>query len=484
MIAKSVAYVWVSLALFILVLYLVLRVCVMQSFVELERQNTTRNIARVLDLISEREATIDSKASDWSAWDDAYQFVQDGNPRFVQSNFALSAFTGMDLNLIAYLNNSEEIVYARWHEPGSDSMTPLPENIRAAIIDAGRLTTHPTTQSSVRGILMVKQGPMLVASRPVVTSNEQGPVRGSLIFGQLLGPREIREISRVTRVPIVVKRLDEGPLPAGFREARREMSESGKTVVQATSRRVVAGYATVDDIYGRPALIVRVNLPRSVYDRGLALTDYALSAVVAVSIVFGVIVSALLARTVRAERECDQKTIDFYRRTVAAATNGRLIITDRAEIEKMCHAPVARWHAHEATDMRSIRETVIAVASSAGIDHDRAVTFATCAGEALTNAIKHAGGGTASLYQRTEGILFMVSDQGPGIATLMLPDVALRRGYSTVGTLGMGYKVMVSLADRVYLATSSQGTTVAVEMRLEPEDLPVPNVGYIGAPCC
>jgi anti-sigma regulatory factor (Ser/Thr protein kinase) len=75
-----------------------------------------------------------------------------------------------------------------------------------------------------------------------------------------------------------------------------------------------------------------------------------------------------------------------------------------------------------------------------------------------------------------------MSDHGPGIPALTLPDVALRRGYSTAGTLGMGYKIMISFVDKVYLATGPKGTTVAVEMKLQPEEPSIADIGWVGAP--
>ncbi len=253
-------------------------------------------------------------------------------------------------------------------------------------------------------------------------------------------------------------------------------------MVEPVSRRVVAGYAILDDIYGRPALMVRVQVPRTIYARGLALSRYALAALVALSVAFGLLVTLLLVRTVRKEHEFDLNTLEFYRRTVTAATGGKLVITDRSEIERLCGTPVAQWKVRVATDIAEVRNKVMEVASSSGMDGDRAWTFATCVGEALTNAIKHAGGGTASLHRLPEGLLFVITDQGPGISALTIPDVALRRGYSTAGTLGMGYKVMVSFGDRVYLATGPDGTTVAVEMRLKPAELSVAEQGWMGSP--
>jgi anti-sigma regulatory factor (Ser/Thr protein kinase) len=63
-------------------------------------------------------------------------------------------------------------------------------------------------------------------------------------------------------------------------------------------------------------------------------------------------------------------------------------------------------------------------------------------------------------------VLLVVADEGPGIEALSIPDVALTRGYSTAVSLGMGYKLMIEIADKVYLATGQGGTTVAVEVSL------------------
>jgi anti-sigma regulatory factor (Ser/Thr protein kinase) len=107
------------------------------------------------------------------------------------------------------------------------------------------------------------------------------------------------------------------------------------------------------------------------------------------------------------------------------------------------------------------------------MDESRVYDFVLCLGEAATNAIKHASRGEVSVYQRNGTLLLLVTDNGPGIQAINLPDVALKKGYSTTVSLGMGYKALISIADMVYLATGPEGTTVAVEMRLHPADRPV-----------
>jgi anti-sigma regulatory factor (Ser/Thr protein kinase) len=92
--------------------------------------------------------------------------------------------------------------------------------------------------------------------------------------------------------------------------------------------------------------------------------------------------------------------------------------------------------------------------------------FRGCVTEAVTNVLKHGKCGSISLHRVEDRLIGVIEDAGPGIEALALPDVALTKNYSTAGTLGMGYKMMIHFADRVYLATGPEGTTVAVEMSI------------------
>lgn len=168
------------------------------------------------------------------------------------------------------------------------------------------------------------------------------------------------------------------------------------------------------------------------------------------------------------ERILDEQKLrtEFYRRTILAATEGKLAIGDRADIRHIEGSELASWRVDSPEMQSQVRHDVSELAEREGMASARVADFEVCVGEATTNAIKHAGGGEASLYRQQDGLMFVISDNGPGIEALSLPDVALTRGFSTAGTLGMGYKLMIANADRVYLATGPDGTTVAVEMKL------------------
>ncbi|MHB0999241.1 MAG: PAS domain S-box protein [Armatimonadota bacterium] len=170
-------------------------------------------------------------------------------------------------------------------------------------------------------------------------------------------------------------------------------------------------------------------------------------------------------------REEQKHKLEFYQATIMAATNGKLIITERSEIEQIAGPTAATWEIHNPEDIRIIRHGVEEIAAVAMMDEARIGELLVCVGEAGQNVVKHAGNGKASLHKTDDSLIVVVSDSGHGIPALAVPDVALRRGYSTVGTLGMGYKIMIQFADRIYLATGPEGTTVGLEMYLHLAEL-------------
>jgi PAS domain S-box-containing protein len=168
---------------------------------------------------------------------------------------------------------------------------------------------------------------------------------------------------------------------------------------------------------------------------------------------------------------------EFYRRTIMAATEGKLIICEGKEIEHLAGPALESWEITSGEDLSRIRNDVSRYAEADGMDESRVYDFILSIGEATTNAVKHAGGGHASLHKVDDGLMFVIKDRGPGIEALTLPEVALVRGYSTAGTLGMGYKAIISVADKVYLATGPTGTTVAIFMKPHAEEVKLSALG-------
>jgi serine/threonine-protein kinase RsbT len=116
-------------------------------------------------------------------------------------------------------------------------------------------------------------------------------------------------------------------------------------------------------------------------------------------------------------------------------------------------------------DIVLARQKGRALASALGFSAVDATLIATAISELARNIVVYARKGEVTLQairgpSRT-GMLIVASDDGPGI-----PDIrqALRDGFSTSGSLGLGLPGVRRLMDEFEITSrSGQGTTVAVK---------------------
>ena len=114
--------------------------------------------------------------------------------------------------------------------------------------------------------------------------------------------------------------------------------------------------------------------------------------------------------------------------------------------------------------IRELRRHVSVACHEAGLPDMRRDDLESAVGEAAMNAVVHAEVGTGHVFTHERGtVQVRVEDEGKGIAVADLPNATLRKGYSTAGTMGHGFKMILMTVDRVHLLTGSAGTCVVIE---------------------
>ncbi len=272
----------------IAVIYTIGQTIILKSFTELEKTIVHRNVERVLNVLADELIYLDRITVDWAAWDDTYVFIEDVNDNYVRSNLVDSTFTDLNINVMLFIDSSGRIVFGKGFDFRNGKEMPVPKSLLTHVSKAA-LLHHQDTKSRITGILLLSEGPMLIASRPILTSEEKGPIRGTLVMGRYLDSVEVEHLAKKTHLSITVRRFDDLKMPHDFRVARSSLSEEEPIFIRALSERSIAGYAMLKDIYGKPVLVLKVDMPRAIYKQGQASVHYFLLSLIVIGLIFSVI---------------------------------------------------------------------------------------------------------------------------------------------------------------------------------------------------
>ncbi|MGQ9628041.1 MAG: CHASE4 domain-containing protein, partial [Anaerolineae bacterium] len=295
---KTLIFTGIVFTCAILVLYATSRTILLDGFVRLEEQSTSRNVERVLDALSNDLTNLNSVADDWAAWDDTYAFIENPNEDYIQSNLVNGTFTGLRLNFMLFIHSSGQLVFGKAFDLENEEEIPVPLSLLEHLSADCPFLRHPNPKSNIAGILLLPEGPMLIASRPIVTSESKGPVRGTLLMGRYFDSTEIERLAEITHLSLALQRFDDAQMPPDFQAAKASLSEETPIFVQPLNAETIAGYALLKDVYGKPALLLRADMPRDIYGQGQATTSYFLLSQLLVGLAFGATTLVLLERQV------------------------------------------------------------------------------------------------------------------------------------------------------------------------------------------
>jgi len=291
-------------ALMLGIVFAVSQFFLMSSFQRIEEQYAREMVERATNAFNNQLESLNRLNLDWASWDDTYAFVQ--NPYdhhdYIKSNFTDSTFTNNKLNFIFVINNEGQTIYGKGFDLDAEVETDTPSELLEHTMSKA-LTFHGDVEEYTAGIILLPQGPLLVSSQPILTSNDEGPVRGTFVMARYFDEAMINGISDAVHLPLTIARVDDTEMPAAFSAARPSLSTESPLFISRESVKTVAGYALLKDIYGEPALMFRVEMPRDVTAQGQALMIYFILAVCGLAIVYVYVVNVFVGRVVIARLE-------------------------------------------------------------------------------------------------------------------------------------------------------------------------------------
>jgi len=295
---KTLAAVGITIVALVAALYGISRNMVLSRFLELERRDVKTNVHRALEAVSAELDNLESDVGDWAPWDDTFQFIEDGNEDFIAGNCPPVTFENLDISLMLFVHATGKIVYGQLYDFQTQELNPIPPELLKHILAHDTLLKHEATESSIRGILDLPEGPMLVASQPIVTSEFQGPIRGTLIMGRFLDAGLLRVLEKRTRLHLELMPFNHPQCSPQCEEHRRELADGRGPIVEEEDQYDVFGYGMIRSLYNEPAFVLRTHQPRIIYGQGRASVHYFLALLIIMGVTCWAAISVLLEKQV------------------------------------------------------------------------------------------------------------------------------------------------------------------------------------------
>ncbi len=256
--------------LFGMLTYTVQQLVILPSFLALEMQDAEQDMERAVQAIQREIAALAQPTGDWASWDDTYRFLEDNNSEFRDSNLTRNAVLQLlRVDLIYFIDVSGNVVWSVVYDRKTGNAIRLHELGDKVLLPGHPLTALPNEDSEVNGLLVTTYGPIIVVAKPSLDSNSQGPAHGTLVFGRFLDATIVRRISQQARVELAVWPLQDAGLGAEQAAVAAELGDSRESLIRADDdeNRI---YQILPDIFGKPALLLQVKVPKLISAEGRA----------------------------------------------------------------------------------------------------------------------------------------------------------------------------------------------------------------------
>ncbi len=245
-------------------------IVVYPEFVALDEQVAASTAIRCRQAFEGELARLETLCVDWATWDDSYQFVVDLNEEFKKSSIGSMVFVDTPLHLLHFYDDKGRLVWGELRDISQDD-PPLvdPEQFHAGPLP----TDHPLLlhnsddlDARVAGIVTTPSGQFLAAAYPIITSKGEGPIRGTLIMARRIDEMFYKNVSDHLGLTFEIIPM-EGPqgnreiLPADYDPQEPQW-------VTYDDNHLLKAYTTVNDITGKPALVLRTEVPREIAATG------------------------------------------------------------------------------------------------------------------------------------------------------------------------------------------------------------------------
>jgi PAS domain S-box-containing protein len=281
-----------------ILIYAINRFWLINGYIELETRDMIKTTGQVAERMEADLSALKRTVGDWAPWDDTYRFVQDLNGSYIDNNLMYSTLANLNLNFMLFADTEGRIKFLRAIDLENETLLDEKNEDYARLLETyPMLLRNEAQQEVVSGYALFNDHIVRICSAPIMTSQFQGPVMGTLVMGNYINPREIDRLEKNLKIPLEIQKS----MPANsgrdfFKEETR--SVGNRFLIERPDRNKITSSILFESLSKDPLFTLEVQKNRDIYLQGEQTLIYLLLSLGGVGLLFMMAVLIFLEKTV------------------------------------------------------------------------------------------------------------------------------------------------------------------------------------------
>ena len=288
----------------VIVIFAASELFVKEGFNAVEDEKAMQDTDKVAYILASDMNMLHSVTLEWAHRDDLIRFMStaagDGPP-FIDD----AAFGQVGVSFIVLTDGEGAVIEGRSYDAEEEAAVPMGEALEHHLESIYSFPGMAIDDDQVLGVLMLSGTPYMVSSQQVAAKD--GTLLGTVSMGRVFDEQEIARLESLSLFPITILTYEElvavvspelatGNAGTPFLNwhAGDLLGVNSPVVLTAPTQETMEGYVFVNDLYGDPAVILKVDMPRDISLQGQKTTAYFMGWILLTGLVFGVILLGLL----------------------------------------------------------------------------------------------------------------------------------------------------------------------------------------------
>jgi len=241
--------------------------------IKLEQVEAKRNLIQFKDLLNRELTHLDVLCRDWASWDDTYEFIQDKNKDYAESNLINSSFYLNKIDIVFYFDNNRNIVWSGQFGLSANDPKYLTDNWYS---DYGNLIFNNNDTSNLTGIIVSGKNIIFISSRPILKSDGSGPIRGTMVMGRVLNKKYKNVLKQITKIPFEMWLACDKSIPPDVLAAKEKISHKNDIYIDSSVDKIMNIFTFLKDINGDNKIVLEAHFKKEIVSRATVIFNVVL----------------------------------------------------------------------------------------------------------------------------------------------------------------------------------------------------------------